>query len=86
MCSLLLFPDSRVSKEELEFGPMVGSGSFGNVYKGRWKGTTVALKCIKLPPGSDMSSLPAPVEVEVLRLVVQHNSVKCHTVLLFIGA
>lgn len=55
--------------EELEFGPLIGSGSFGNVYKGTWKGVTVALKCVRLPPGSDMSLLPTPKEVEVLRLV-----------------
>ena len=54
--------------EKLHFGEIIGSGSFGKVYKGTWNGITVALKCIQLPPGSDTSLLPTPTEIEVLRL------------------
>lgn len=44
---------------------MIGRGTFGQVYKGTWKGMTVALKQVAIPPGSDASVLPK--EVEVLR-------------------
>ncbi len=43
----------RISKDELHFGKVIGCGSFGKVYRGLWKGNTVALKSIKLPPGSE---------------------------------
>ena len=44
-----------VDMEELEFGPVVGCGSFAEVHKGKWKGQEVALKRIRLPPGGDQS-------------------------------
>ncbi|KAK9918207.1 hypothetical protein WJX75_002257 [Coccomyxa subellipsoidea] len=31
---------------DIEVGPSVGAGTFGIVYKGRWKGTSVAIKII----------------------------------------
>jgi serine/threonine protein kinase len=65
-----------VSVKELHFGQIIGRGNFGRVYKGTWKGLTVALKCIALPPGSDISLLPTPKEVEVLRLA--HAIVTVH--------
>ena len=60
---------SQVPIKQLHFGEVIGRGSFGKVHKGTWKGLTVALKSITLPPGSDSSLLPTPREVEVLRLV-----------------
>lgn len=30
--------------EGIELGPKVGGGSFGRVFKGRWKGALVAIK------------------------------------------
>lgn len=54
-----------VDMKELEFGPVVGRGSFAEVHKGKWKGQEVALKCIRLPPGGDTSIVPK--EVSVLR-------------------
>lgn len=61
---------SRISLSELTYGKMIGSGSFAKVYKGLWRGHTVALKCVKIPHGRDASTLPTPREVEVLKSVI----------------
>lgn len=57
-----------INATELEFERMIGRGTFGQVFKGSWKGMTVALKKIIIPSGSDASGLPR--EVEVLRFVL----------------
>ena len=36
-------------EEQVEFGPMLGRGSFGRVYKGRWKNVLVAIKARPVP-------------------------------------
>ena len=54
-----------VDMKELEFGPVIGRGSFAEVHRGKWKGEEVALKRIRLPPGGDPSVFPK--EVQVLR-------------------
>lgn len=51
--------------ETLEFGEVIGRGSFAEVHKGKWNGQEVALKRMRLPLGSDSSSLLK--EVAVLR-------------------
>ncbi len=33
--------------DQVEVGDAIGEGNFGNVYKGRWEGSDVALKQIK---------------------------------------
>eukprot|EP00727_Mastigamoeba_balamuthi_P004347 m51a1_g13910 putative serine-threonine protein (1906) ;mRNA; r:772429-786691 len=38
---------TRLDYDELEFGPVIGEGTFGTVYKGRWRGTDVAIKQIR---------------------------------------
>lgn len=38
-------PDEwEIPAEELEFGPRIGIGSFGEVYRGTWRHTDVAIK------------------------------------------
>lgn len=49
----------------LEFGEVIGRGTFAEVHKGKWNGQEVALKRMRLPPGSDPSIVPK--EVSVLR-------------------
>lgn len=51
--------------DTLEFGEIIGRGSFADMHKGRWKEQEVALKGMRLPPGSDPSIVPK--EVAVLR-------------------
>lgn len=45
--------------QEIQFGEVIGHGSYGTVHKGAWKGQTVALKRIKIPPGMDKTQMLA---------------------------
>ena len=54
-----------IDMSELEFGEVVGRGSFATVHRGSWKGHDVALKKMRLPGGCDASILPK--EVTILR-------------------
>ncbi|CAL8467290.1 g6827 [Coccomyxa elongata] len=38
--------DVKTLLSDIEIGPHIGAGTFGQVYKGRWKGTSVAVKVI----------------------------------------
>ena len=58
---------SLIAIEELHFGKIVGRGSFGEVHKGTWNGMTVTLKRIRLPSGTESSTLPTPKEVSLLK-------------------
>lgn len=37
-----------VNHAQIEFGQMIGHGSFGCAYKGRWQGKDVALKWVDI--------------------------------------
>ena len=47
---------------------VIGEGSFGVVYKGKYNGADVAVKRIRLPP--DFNALSIPQEVMVLKYVL----------------
>ena len=38
---------TRIDFDELQFGKVIGEGSFGTVFKGRWRENTVAIKVAK---------------------------------------
>ena len=59
-----LYTDLLVDMDTLDF-EIIGRGSFAEVHKGRWKEQEVALKRMRLPPGSDPSIVPK--EIAVLR-------------------
>lgn len=44
------------SLDNLQLGKVIGAGSFGTVYQGRWHGTLVAVKVVALQPGADPSA------------------------------
>lgn len=51
MCQLKSFsfvPELFVDFDEVEFGDVIGRGSYAVVYKGNWRNNTVALKCINI--------------------------------------
>ena len=50
--------------KDLEFGDVIGRGSFAIVYRGRWQGKDVALKQIRVPCGNIAT---VPKEVAILR-------------------
>ena len=67
MSSIKCKTDLRVDMKDVQFGKIIGRGSFAVVYKGVWRGKEVALKQIQLPCGSDLATLTTPKEVLILR-------------------
>lgn len=61
--------DLRADMKDIQFGKIIGRGSFAVVYRGHWRGKEVALKKIQLPSGSDLAALATPKEVLILRYV-----------------
>ncbi|KAK9823953.1 hypothetical protein WJX72_006631 [[Myrmecia] bisecta] len=58
----------------VEMGPLLGRGSYGRVYKGRWKGAIVAIKVIEHSPKRGGNSVDAMRE-SALSQSVQHPNV-----------
>ena len=46
-CGCHDFDDQIIKNGDLEELRELGSGTFGTVYYGKWRGTDVAIKCIK---------------------------------------
>ena len=61
--------DQSVDIKDLEFGPVVGRGSFASVHRGIWNGTEVALKRIRVPYVSCATVNSLPKEISILRFV-----------------
>jgi serine/threonine protein kinase len=75
-------PNWQINYEELEFEHKIGEGGFGEVFRAKWRGTTVAVKTLK---GTGDALNPKEVEkfskeVTILRALHHPNLV------LFLGA
>lgn len=59
----------------LQIGPLLGRGSYGRVYKGRWHGAMVAVKVIDAMPAEDGSSQTDSARESILAASVSHPNV-----------
>lgn len=63
-------PNWQIPYEELEFLEKIGEGGFGEVFRGRWRGTVVAIKTLKGTHNMDPKEVTRfAKEVTVLRFV-----------------
>lgn len=69
-----------VTSYEVEFGPKIGAGGFGQVYMGTWNDTQVALKVLRTEAGAIPSSAAIRQEIETWS-VLRHTHI-----LQFLGA
>ena len=77
---------ARFDLRELSIGSQIGNGSFGTVYRGRWRGTDVAVK--KLSCGAQAGALQAAEdfrsEIAMLGMLRHPNIVSSLAVFLFL--
>lgn len=64
-----------ICNEDLEDLREMGSGAFGTVFHGKWKGTDVAIKRIK----NSCFMLPSPQADKLVRLDNFTNNFLCHS-------
>jgi serine/threonine protein kinase len=50
----------EIDNRDLVFGKMLGSGTFGDVYKGKWLGSDVAIKVLRVTRALDDTQVPPP--------------------------
>ena len=48
----------EIDNRDLVFGKMLGSGTFGDVYKGKWLGSDVAIKVLRVTRALDDTQVP----------------------------
>jgi len=72
--------DWEIPFNELQFGPMIGEGTFGVVHKGKWHGTPVAIKTLKF------SKVTAAVLEDFRQEVAMMAKLRHPNVVLFMGA
>eukprot|EP00727_Mastigamoeba_balamuthi_P006829 m51a1_g2767 putative tyrosine (836) ;mRNA; r:999894-1003775 len=58
---------TRIDVDELEVGTLVGEGSFGTVFRGTWRGNTVAIK--QLRNAGDLNAKELLREIEVMECI-----------------
>ena len=46
---------SAIESNQLQFDKIIGQGSFGQVWKGKWRGTVVAIKQVKMETVNEKS-------------------------------
>ena len=67
--TLYNYKDLCVDMKDLEFGTVVGRGSFATVHRGIWRGTAVALKQIRMLSGSSATITDLPKKISILRFL-----------------
>ena len=50
--------DWEIDQRDLTFGKLLGSGTFGDVYKGKWLGSEVAIKVLRVTRALDDTQVP----------------------------
>jgi hypothetical protein len=83
----------EVSLSEVQFGAMLGEGAFGRVFRGRWRGTDVAVKLLLVSggggggrEGGDVSSAERAAAEEFRRECAVLAAMRHPNILLFMGA
>ena len=56
-----------INRDSVTKGEKVGQGQFGTVYKGKWRGTEIAIKAILLPPEYQEHSYENTKELQICR-------------------
>jgi serine/threonine protein kinase len=64
----------KIPFDELQIGECIGSGSFGRVYRGVWRGTPVAIKQLSIEGDSDQTFIADFVrEISMMRCAQVQN-------------
>ena len=66
--------DMVVNRADIVFGPLIGSGNFGNVYIGKWHSIDVAVKC--LHASVENSTKAVEQEAQTMASVLHEHIVK----------
>ncbi|KAK9808759.1 hypothetical protein WJX72_003116 [[Myrmecia] bisecta] len=69
-----VYPDIRVSMDEIDLSEQIGKGGFGAVYKGTWRGAPVAVK-YAICNTEDAESLDQSIREAVLSKKMSHPNV-----------
>eukprot|EP00727_Mastigamoeba_balamuthi_P009946 m51a1_g5574 putative serine-threonine protein (634) ;mRNA; r:610301-614671 len=73
---------TRIDFDELQLGEAVGEGSFGTVYRGKWRGNTVAIKELK----SHLIKFNSDVKSDFFREIENMEQLKSPHIVQFYGA
>ena len=47
---------------QIELGEVLGQGAFGTTYRSTWRGATIAVKCVRVAAGTELSNFLREVE------------------------
>jgi len=75
----------RISWHELKLGLLIGNGSYGDVYQGRWQGTEVAIKLLQLKTLSGPIAQEFEHEADIMMQCQFPNTVRLYGVCIEAG-